>query len=108
MTKHIRKERMNDEEAAGAVMDTINYAVGFPQGEPTLIAVTLTDEQWNAVKAVLQVGLIIQSTDDMDFMPSWLAEQAHQAWHLIHDQVGEALKTFAANAVAGDPLEEEQ
>ena len=98
---------MTDDEAAQAISETIAYAASYPLGEPVPLAVTLTDEQWVAVKAVLQVGLIIQETDDMQYMPDDMAERAHVAWHEMHDQVKSALLFMAENEQRGNPLGEE-
>lgn len=102
---HTHEKSFDDAESAKAIIETIDYAAGFPQGEPVPIVVTLSDEEWNAVKALLQVGLIINSTEGMAYMPAWLAEQAHSAWHDIHQQVGHALGMLAYNSHE-DPRDE--
>lgn len=91
-------EKFTDIEAARAVRETIEHATAYPLGEPMPIAVTLTDEEWVAVKAVLQVGLIIQSTGDMQYMPNDMAQRAHDAWHGMHEQIKEVLGTIAENS----------
>jgi hypothetical protein len=97
MTGHAEQNHYDEESAARTILSVVNVGAGFPQGEPQPIAVTMTDEQWNAVKTVLSVGLIIQATEGTDYMPDWLAEQAHRAWHEIHDQVKEVINTMIAN-----------
>lgn len=99
--------KMTDDEAAQAVAETIAYAAKYPIGQPVPLVVTLTDEQWVAVKAVLQVGLIIQNTDDMHYMPDDMAERAHQAWHDMFDQIKTALLFLAENERKGNPLGKE-
>ena len=103
---HSHGNTFDDRESGKAIRETITSAAGFPQGEPVPIVVTLSDEEWNAVKAMIQVALIINSTDGLKYMPDWLAEQAHQGWHEIHAQVGRALGMMAYNSQLEDPLEE--
>lgn len=86
------------DQATRIIGQIVNHASAYPQGTPQDVAVTLTDEQWNAVNAGLQLTMVSHfAVDAPNILPDFVIDQIHEATHIIGTTVSDVLNTIADN-----------
>jgi hypothetical protein len=84
-------------EGLALLAQAVYHHSNYPQGQPIDISITLSDEQWNAVAFALQACVIAQSTEGNALLPEWLADQIHEALHVISGTTKGVLATMFKN-----------
>lgn len=77
------EETITVDEAMAVIVKATEHHVGFPQGEPIPVAVTLTDEQWNAVGLALSVFIHSHRAEEGRIAPPWIVNQMIEAVNTI-------------------------
>lgn len=86
MENEVLMESMSQEEGFDRLAEAAERYARYPQGSPFPVTVTLTDEQWNAVRYALEGMLIANNTEGSEIAPNYINNQWVESIRVIREE----------------------